>query len=79
MILYVFLTPLVLLYTNVVILLFRLPELKPPLFSLIPAIALDSLVIAIIAYIISISMALMFAQKLNYEIDPNQELLAQVK
>uniref|UniRef100_A0A1B6D5J8 STAS domain-containing protein n=2 Tax=Clastoptera arizonana TaxID=38151 RepID=A0A1B6D5J8_9HEMI len=54
-----------------------LPEPRLPPFSLMPAIALDSFVIAVVAYVISISMALIFAQKLNYEISPNQELLAQ--
>lgn len=54
-----------------------IPEPEPPPFALIPAIALDSLIIAIIAYIVTISMALIFAQKNKYEIDPNQELLAQ--
>uniref|UniRef100_A0A1B6C1R2 STAS domain-containing protein n=1 Tax=Clastoptera arizonana TaxID=38151 RepID=A0A1B6C1R2_9HEMI len=58
-------------------LLCRLPEPRLPPFSLMPAIALDSFVIAVVAYVISISMALIFAQKLNYEISPNQELLAQ--
>lgn len=42
-------------------------------------VALDSLVIAVIAYIITMSMALIFAHKMNYEVDANQELLAQVR
>jgi len=46
---------------------------------LVPNIALESLIIAVIAYIVSLSMALIFAQKNKYEIDPNQELLAQVR
>ncbi|XP_075219033.1 solute carrier family 26 member prestin isoform X2 [Lycorma delicatula] len=54
-----------------------LPEAHIPRFSLLSSVAIDSFVIAIIAYIISISMALIFSQKLQYELDPNQELLAQ--
>lgn len=54
-----------------------LPGIELPTFSLMHLIAVDSFIIAVIAYIITVSMALIFAQKLNYEIDPNQELLAQ--
>uniref|UniRef100_A0A1B6KMM7 STAS domain-containing protein n=1 Tax=Graphocephala atropunctata TaxID=36148 RepID=A0A1B6KMM7_9HEMI len=54
-----------------------LPEFQAPNFQLVPAVALDSFVIAVIAYIVTVSMALIFAQKMNYEIDANQELLAQ--
>ena len=32
-----------------------------------------------VAYTIAMSMALIFAQKHNYEVDSNQELFAQVK
>lgn len=49
----------------------------PPL-SLIPNILVDSFVITMVAYTISMSMALIFAQKMGYEIDSNQELVAQV-
>ncbi|KAL1130061.1 hypothetical protein AAG570_013004, partial [Ranatra chinensis] len=54
-----------------------LPEPKLPPIQLLSSVAIDSFVIAIIAYIISVSMALIFANKLKYEIDANQELLAQ--
>lgn len=43
-----------------------------------PRIFVDSLLIAIVSYTITISMALIFAQKKNYEVDANQELLAMV-
>lgn len=43
------------------------------------SIAMDSVIVAIIAYIVSLSMALIFANKLKYEVDANQELLAQVR
>ncbi|XP_046682186.1 anion exchange transporter-like isoform X2 [Homalodisca vitripennis] len=54
-----------------------LPGFHSPNFELIPAVAVDSFIIAVIAYIVTISMALIFAQKMKYEIDANQELLAQ--
>ncbi|XP_051175474.1 solute carrier family 26 member 10-like isoform X2 [Leptopilina boulardi] len=54
-----------------------LPEPKLPTFSLLEAVALDSFVITMVTYTISMSMALIFAQKLNYDVDANQELLAQ--
>ncbi|KMQ94411.1 solute carrier family 26 member 6-like isoform x2 protein [Lasius niger] len=48
----------------------------PPL-SIIPNILVDSFVITMVAYTISMSMALIFAQKMGYEVDSNQELVAQ--
>lgn len=48
----------------------------PPL-SLVPNILIDSFVITMVSYTISMSMALIFAQKLSYEVDSNQELMAQ--
>ncbi|XP_039297762.1 solute carrier family 26 member 10 isoform X1 [Nilaparvata lugens] len=54
-----------------------LPEAAAPKLSLLSLVALDSFVISVVAYIISVSMALIFAQKLKYTIDSNQELLAQ--
>ncbi|XP_015514317.1 solute carrier family 26 member 6-like isoform X1 [Neodiprion virginianus] len=53
-----------------------LPIPKPPSFSLLPAIAFESVAITMVSYTITMSMALIFAQKLNYEVDSNQELLA---
>lgn len=37
---------------------------------------LDGFIIAVVSYTITVSIALTFAQRLNYEIDFNQELLA---
>lgn len=37
---------------------------------------MDGFIISMVSYTVSVSMALIFAQKLNYEIDFNQELLA---
>ncbi|CAK9802967.1 Slc26a5 [Anthophora plagiata] len=54
-----------------------LPVPSLPPLSLIPSILLDSFVITMVAYTISMSMALIFAQKFSYEVDSNQELMAQ--
>lgn len=55
-----------------------LPVPSLPPLSLIPDILLDSFVITMVSYTISMSMALIFAQKFSYEVDSNQELMAQV-
>lgn len=39
----------------------------------------DAFAIAFVSYSVSVSLALLFAQKANYEIDFNQELLAMVR
>lgn len=57
---------------------FSLPEPALPAFELIPHIFLDSFVITMVSYTITMSMALIFARKLMYEVDSNQELLALV-
>jgi len=57
----------------------RLPFPTLPVFSLFPKIIVDSFTITMVAYTIAMSMALIFAQKHNYEVDSNQELFAQVK
>ncbi|KAJ9581646.1 hypothetical protein L9F63_023163, partial [Diploptera punctata] len=48
-----------------------------PTFSLIPKVAIDSITITMVAYTIAMSMAFIFAQRQNYEVDSNQELFAQ--
>ncbi|KRT81144.1 hypothetical protein AMK59_5643, partial [Oryctes borbonicus] len=53
-----------------------LPPPALPAFSLMPYIAVDSFVIAIVSYTITISMAFIFAQQAHYEVNANQELLA---
>lgn len=60
-------------------LLNRLPKPEVPSLELLPLVAIDSIAITMVSYTITISMALIFAQKLNYEIDSNQELLAMVR
>lgn len=53
-----------------------LPEMPP--VKLLWLVAVDSIAIAIVSYTVTISMALIFAKKQNYEVRPNQELLAMV-
>ncbi|CAH1101026.1 unnamed protein product [Psylliodes chrysocephalus] len=52
------------------------PDPTPPPLDLIYKVLLEGVTIAIVTYSISYSMAMVFAQKNNYEVDPNQELLA---
>ncbi|XP_048515776.1 prestin-like isoform X4 [Athalia rosae] len=56
-----------------------LPTPSLPPLDLIPAVLVDSLVITIVSYTVSMSMAITFARRNNYEVDSNQELLAQVR
>lgn len=58
---------------------FRIPAPEIPTFSLLHLVAVDSIAITMVSYTITISMALIFAHKLNYKINSNQELLAMVK
>ncbi|XP_043232167.1 prestin-like isoform X4 [Amphibalanus amphitrite] len=53
-----------------------LPKPTNPIFSLIPNILMDAVIIAIIAYSVSLSMAQLFAKKHEYVVDANQELIA---
>lgn len=54
-----------------------MPELPPT--QLLWLVAVDSIAISIVSYTVTISMALIFAKKRNYEVRPNQELLAMVR
>lgn len=51
-----------------------LPHLPVP--ALLPSVIVDSFVITMVSYTVTMSMALIFARKLSYEVDSNQELLA---
>lgn len=53
-----------------------LPMPKPPPMWMLSYFVVDGLVISIVAVSINISMASIFAKKLNYEINGNQEILA---
>ncbi|XP_039304503.1 sulfate transporter isoform X2 [Solenopsis invicta] len=55
-----------------------LPKPELPNVKLLPLVLVDSIAITMVSYTITISMALIFAQKLSYEIESNQELLAMV-
>lgn len=56
-----------------------IPPLEMPPIRLLWLVAVDSIAIAIVSYTVTISMALIFAKKQNYEVNPNQELLAMVR
>lgn len=55
-----------------------LPAPVIPKFDLWINLLPDAFAIAFVSYSVSVSLALLFAQKANYEIDFNQELLAMV-
>ncbi|PSN43443.1 Prestin [Blattella germanica] len=52
------------------------PKVIPPTFSLVIKVAQASFFITVVSYSIHMSMATMFAIKLNYDISGNQEFLA---
>ncbi|XP_043479586.1 solute carrier family 26 member 6-like [Leptopilina heterotoma] len=53
-----------------------LPNPVIPSFELLSTVALDSISVCLVSYTVTMSMSLIFAQKLQYDIDSNQELLA---
>ncbi|XP_021947719.1 prestin isoform X2 [Folsomia candida] len=53
-----------------------LPTPSLPPIEILPDVIVDSFVIALVAFVISVSMAKIFAIKHNYQINPNQELIA---
>ncbi|XP_046639394.1 solute carrier family 26 member 6-like [Daphnia pulicaria] len=53
------------------------PTPRSPPYELFPSIIQDTIPVAIVAYVISLSMAKIFARKRGYEISSNQELIAQ--
>ncbi|EAL41032.3 AGAP010389-PA, partial [Anopheles gambiae str. PEST] len=53
-----------------------LPAPEFPPLALIKAVAVDSIAVTIVGYSIVMSMGMIFAQKDNYEVRPNQELVA---
>ncbi|CAH1164194.1 unnamed protein product [Phaedon cochleariae] len=53
-----------------------LPEPALPPLSLFKDVFLDGTATAIVSYVTSLSLAMMWAQKVDYEVDANQELLA---
>ena len=57
----------------------RIPTPELPVFSLLPTVALESIGITMVSYTVTMSMSLILAKKMNYEVNSNQELLAMVK
>ncbi|XP_054163080.1 prestin-like isoform X2 [Oppia nitens] len=53
-----------------------LPEPRIPRLDILSSLIIDSLVIAIVAFAVSLSLAKIFAKKHKYRIDANQELIA---
>lgn len=55
-----------------------LPLPKMPSTSLLWTVVFDAIPVTIVSYSVTISMAMILAKKQNYEVRPNQELLAMV-
>lgn len=55
-----------------------LPAPEMPPIPLLWKVALDAIPVTIVSYSVTISMAMILAKKQNYEVRPNQELLAMV-
>ncbi|XP_069945282.1 prestin-like isoform X2 [Cherax quadricarinatus] len=53
-----------------------LPKPAIPPVELMSAVLVDSVVISVVAYVVSFSMARIFAKRHNYNVDANQELYA---
>ncbi|KAM6923575.1 sulfate transporter [Xenentodon cancila] len=49
---------------------------QPPMWSLIPSVAVDAFSVAIVGFAITISLSEMFAKKHGYTVDANQEMYA---
>ncbi|KAJ7317679.1 hypothetical protein JRQ81_003841 [Phrynocephalus forsythii] len=52
------------------------PQPQLPALHLLPQVLGDTVAITFVAYAISVSLAMIYAEKHHYAIDPNQELLA---
>ncbi|XP_032068281.1 solute carrier family 26 member 10 [Thamnophis elegans] len=52
------------------------PQPQLPALHLLPQVLGDTVALAFVAYAISVSLAMIYAEKYHYVIDPNQELLA---
>ena len=59
---------------------FRGPEIQAPTIDadLFSTLIVNSLIIAIVGYCVTLSMAKIYASKFAYKIDGNQELLSEV-
>ena len=54
-------------------------EVAVPEVDLFSKIVVDSIIVAIVGYSITLSMAKIFAHKFNYAVDGNQELFSEVR
>ncbi|XP_056589312.1 solute carrier family 26 member 10 [Triplophysa dalaica] len=52
------------------------PKPRLPALETVPDIAADTVAITLVGYAVSVSLAMIYADKHGYSIDPNQELLA---
>lgn len=59
--------------------IYRIPSPALPPFELLPSVVVDCIVISIVAYTVSYSMAKIFAKRHNYQVDATQELYALVR
>jgi Sulfate permease family len=59
-------------------LIFSIPGPIFPYLNLIKELLLDSFILAVVAYAVTMSMGLILAEGEDYELDANQELLAHV-
>lgn len=53
-----------------------LPKPTVPRFDLMPSLFADSVILSIVCFAVSLSLAKIFAKKHNYRVDANQELVA---
>lgn len=51
---------------------FSFPEPRLPALETVPEIAGDTVAITLVAYAVSVSLAMIYADKHGYSIDPNQ-------
>ena len=54
------------------------PALRVPNVSVLPHILVESIIIAVVGYCITLSMAKIFAAKFGYRVDGNQEMFGEV-
>jgi MFS superfamily sulfate permease-like transporter len=55
------------------------PSPTVPDGSLMKELLVDSIIVAIVGYSITLSLAKIFAERFHYQMDGNQELLAEVR
>lgn len=53
-----------------------LPAPKPPRLDFVPLIIQDSITVALVSFVMNLSLAQIYAKRFRYTLDPNQELFA---